>query len=167
MEYMCLWCRWQHKRSGRLSSFYCVLRMLNVYIRVVNFFGARLCIHVSHLVLSLDVETQLHTPSCKHTNLTIYIHIYMHTYPHIHLFTHIHIYIHIHTFTYIYTYIYTLYKLLYIYIVIFHICMSLFESTLLSFCKPQSKLDLLTLRQGSRERKNATEQIENMTLARI
>ena len=26
-------------------------------------------------------------------------------------------------------------------IVIFHICMSLFESTLLNFCKPQSKLD--------------------------
>ena len=40
-------------------------------------------------------------------------------------------------------------------IVIFHICMSLFESTLLSFCKPQSKLDIPTLRQGSRERKNA------------
>ena len=34
-----------------------------------------------------------------------------------------------------------------------HICMSLFESTLLSFCKPQLKLDLPTLRQGSRERK--------------
>ena len=51
-------------------------------------------------------------------------------------------------------------------IVIFHICMSLFESTLLSFCKPQSKLDLPTLRQGSRERKNATEQIKNMTHAR-
>ena len=30
--------------------------------------------------------------------------------------------------------------------------MSLFESTLLNFCKPQSKLDLPTLRQGSRER---------------
>ena len=29
-------------------------------------------------------------------------------------------------------------------IVIFHICMSLFESTSLSFCKPQSKLDLPT-----------------------
>ena len=43
--------------------------------------------------------------------------------------------------------------------------MSLFESTLLSFCKPQSKLDLPTLRQGSWERKNATELIENMTLA--
>ena len=49
---------------------------------------------------------------------------------------------------------------IYIYIiVIFHICMSLFESTLLSYCKPQSKLDLPTLRQGSRELKNATEQI--------
>ena len=33
---------------------------------------------------------------------------------------------------------------------------SLFESTLLSFCKNQSKLDVPTLRQGSRERKNAT-----------
>ena len=33
--------------------------------------------------------------------------------------------------------------------------MSLFESTLLSFCKPQSKFDLPALRQGSRERKNA------------
>ena len=51
--------------------------------------------------------------------------------------------------------------------VILHICMSLLESTLLSFCKPQSKLDLPTLRQGSRERKYATEQIKNMTLARI
>ena len=29
-------------------------------------------------------------------------------------------------------------------IVIFHMCMSLFESTLLSFCKPQSKSDLPT-----------------------
>ena len=36
-------------------------------------------------------------------------------------------------------------------IVIFNISMSLFDSTLLSFCKPQSKLDLPTLRQGSRE----------------
>ena len=44
-------------------------------------------------------------------------------------------------------------------IVIFHICMTLFESTLLSFFKSQSKLDLPTLRQGSRETKNATEQI--------
>ena len=35
---------------------------------------------------------------------------------------------------------------------IFHICMSLFESTLMSFCKPQLKLDLLKLHQGSRER---------------
>ena len=62
------------------------------------------------------------------------------------------------------------YMFIYIYIysiVIFHICMSLFESTLLSFSKPQSKLDLPTLRQGSRERKNATEQIKNMILARI
>ena len=45
--------------------------------------------------------------------------------------------------------------------------MSLFESTLLCFCKPQSKLNLPTLHQGSRERKNAMEQIQNMTLARI
>ena len=43
--------------------------------------------------------------------------------------------------------------------------MSLFESTLLSFCKRQSKLDLPTLRQGSREER--TEQTKNMTLARI
>ena len=49
-------------------------------------------------------------------------------------------------------------------IVIFHICMSLFESTCISLCKPQSKLDLPTLRQSIRERKNATEQIKNMTL---
>ena len=56
----------------------------------------------------------------------------------------------------------------YIYsIVIFHICMSLFESTLLSFCKPQTKLDLPTLRQGGWERMNATEQIKNKALARI
>ena len=45
--------------------------------------------------------------------------------------------------------------------------MSLFESKLLSYCKPQSKLDIPTLRQGSRERENATEQIKNMTLASI
>ena len=45
--------------------------------------------------------------------------------------------------------------------------MSLFESTLLSFCKPQSKFDLPTLHHGSRERKNSTEQIINVTLARI
>ena len=51
--------------------------------------------------------------------------------------------------------------------IIFHICMSLFQSTLLSFCKPQSKLVLPTLRQGSREKKNATEQIKNMTFVRI
>ena len=53
---------------------------------------------------------------------------------------------------YIYTYIY-IHS-----IIIFHICMSLFESTLLSFCKSQSKLDLPTLRQSNRERKIATEQ---------
>ena len=52
-------------------------------------------------------------------------------------------------------------------IIFFYICMSLFESTLLSFCNPLSKLDIPTLRQGSRERKNATEHIKNMTLARI
>ena len=34
------------------------------------------------------------------------------------------------------------------------------------YCQPQSKLDLPTLRQGCRERKNATEQIKIMTLAR-
>ena len=45
--------------------------------------------------------------------------------------------------------------------------MSLFESKLLSFCRTQSKLYLPTLRHGSRERKNATEQIKNMALARI
>ena len=43
--------------------------------------------------------------------------------------------------------------------------MSLFESTLFNFYKPQSKLDFPTLRQGSRERKNAMEQIENKTQA--
>ena len=48
-------------------------------------------------------------------------------------------------------------KLPYIYsIVIFYICMPLFELTLLSFCKPQSKFGLPTLRQGRRERKKAT-----------
>ena len=52
-------------------------------------------------------------------------------------------------------------------IVIFHICMSLFESTFFSFCIPQSKLDPPTLRHGFRERKNTTEQIRNMTLTRI
>ena len=51
-------------------------------------------------------------------------------------------------------------------IVIFYICISLYESTLLSYCNPKSKLDLPTLREGSREGKNATEQIKNMTLAR-
>ena len=44
---------------------------------------------------------------------------------------------------------------------IVHICMSLFESSFLSFCKPQSKLDLPTFRRGSREIINATEQIKN------
>ena len=52
-------------------------------------------------------------------------------------------------------------------IVIFHNCMSLFQSPKLSFCKPQSKLDLPTLRQCSRETNFATEQIKNMILARI
>ena len=53
-------------------------------------------------------------------------------------------------------------------IVILHICMSFFLINIVEFfCKPQSKLDLPTLRLGSRERKNATEQIKNMTLARI
>ena len=37
--------------------------------------------------------------------------------------------------------------------------MSLFESTFLNVCKPQSKLDLPTLHQSSRERKNATNYI--------
>ena len=61
-----------------------------------------------------------------------------------------------------------IYICIYIYsIVIFHKCISLFESTLLSFCKPQSKLDVPTLHQSSRELKNATEQIRNMTFARI
>ena len=36
--------------------------------------------------------------------------------------------------------------------VIINNCMSLFESTLLSFCKPHSKLDLPSRRHGSRER---------------
>ena len=47
-------------------------------------------------------------------------------------------------------------------IVILHICMSLFESTMISLCTPLSKLDLHTLRKGSRERKSATEQIKSM-----
>ena len=65
-------------------------------------------------------------------------------------------------------YIYTMYIYIYIYgIAIFHMCMPLFESTLLSFCKTQSKLEQKKLRWGSRERKNATEQTENMILARI
>ena len=57
-------------------------------------------------------------------------------------------------------------KMYYVFgIVIFHICLSLFESTSLNFCKPQSKLDLPALHHGSRERKNATDQIKNMTFA--
>ena len=52
-------------------------------------------------------------------------------------------------------------------IVFLDISMPLLESLLLSFIATQSKLDLPTLRQGSRERKNATEQIKNMTLAMI
>ena len=47
-------------------------------------------------------------------------------------------------------------------IIILHICMSLFESTLISLRTPQSKLDLPTLRKSSRERKNAMEQIKSM-----
>ena len=52
-------------------------------------------------------------------------------------------------------------------IVFLDISMPLFESMLLSLLLSQSKLDLPTLCHGSRERKNATEQIKNMTLARI
>ena len=52
-------------------------------------------------------------------------------------------------------------------IVIFHIYLSVFDSTLMSFCKPQSILDIPTLRQGCRERKNATQQFKDMTLVRI
>ena len=37
-------------------------------------------------------------------------------------------------------------------IVIFHICMSIFQSTLLNVCKPQSKLEHRMLRQCSREK---------------
>ena len=50
---------------------------------------------------------------------------------------------------------------------IFHICMSLFGSTLLSFCRPQSKLDLPTLRQGSRERKNRLMILEKLMRIKI
>ena len=62
------------------------------------------------------------------------------------------------SFIYIYIYPY-LYRM-----VIFNICMSLFESTLFSFCKLQGKLDIPTLRQGSKEGKNAKSQINNMTI---
>ena len=57
---------------------------------------------------------------------------------------------------------------IYIYGIVFFldICMPLLESMLLSVFANPSKLDLPTLRKGSRERKNATEQIKNMTLAR-
>ena len=60
---------------------------------------------------------------------------------------------------YIYIYIYCVFLLMsavdsIFSIVILHICMSLFESTLLIFCKLQSKLDLPNRRQGSRERSN-------------
>ena len=37
----------------------------------------------------------------------------------------------------------------------------------MELCKPLSKLNLSTLRQGSREKKNATEQMRNLTLANI
>ena len=43
--------------------------------------------------------------------------------------------------------------------------MSIFESTLLNFFKPQSKLGLQMLRHGSRERKIAKDKNKNMTLA--
>ena len=47
-------------------------------------------------------------------------------------------------------------RYIYMSIVIFHICMSLLESTSKRFFrKPNSKLDLPTFRQGSGERKNA------------
>ena len=52
-------------------------------------------------------------------------------------------------------------------IAIFYICLSFFSISNVEFCKPLSKLGLPTLCQGSRERKNATEQIENLTLARF
>ena len=52
-------------------------------------------------------------------------------------------------------------------IVFWDISMTLLESMLLSLLLSQSKLDLPTLFRGSRERKNATEKIKNMTLARI
>ena len=45
-------------------------------------------------------------------------------------------------------------------IVFLDISMPLFESMLLSLLLSQSKLDLPTLCHGSRERKNATEQIK-------
>ena len=52
-------------------------------------------------------------------------------------------------------------------IVFLDISMPLYESMLLSLLLSQSKLDLPTLCHGSRERKKASEQIKNMTLARI
>ena len=55
----------------------------------------------------------------------------------------------------------------YFIIVIYHICTSLFQSPLLNFCKHQSKLDPIALRQGSIKKKFTTEQAKNMILARI
>ena len=57
-------------------------------------------------------------------------------------------------------------KTLYIYTYsnFFHVA---FESTLLNYANPLTKLDLPTLQKGKQRRKIATEQIKNLKLARI
>ena len=96
---------------------------------------------------------------CVHTYVYVYIHEYIYIQHIIYIYVYIAFFLWMSTVDSIFS------------IVIFHICMSLFESTLLNFCKPQSKLGHATLRHGSRERKNATEQIKNdwedITLSRL
>ena len=113
----------------------------------VGLLGAENNCYISHYHIISYNCTTYHIILSYHITSSYYI-----------VILYVYIYMYIATYIYIYMYIATY---------ILHICMSLFESTLLSFCNPQSKLHLPTLRQGSRERKNATEQIKNMTLARI
>ena len=71
---------------------------------------------------------------------------------------------------YIYIYIYMfIYIYMYIYIHNFkkNFACRFLKINIAEFCQPQSNLDFPTLRQGSRERKNDMEHIDNMTLARI
>ena len=83
------------------------------------------------------------------------------------------IYIYIYIYVYIYIHIHSIFMSMSTVDSIFGIvtffanCLSSFESTLWNFCKPLSKFDLPKLRQGSRERKNATEEKRRKTLARI